>query len=309
MPHAHLNSTSRSELLEAFRSHYQRFERSVNDAVMNSADTVVLWRLGDDLDQYISLVTEASLIVYPAYSLMTVLGKYSTLFMAAEHDIIVQSLAIMRNDVRQQYEQTVNESHHGHPMIMETIHTGQRGRPSLQIDREFLQWAYSLRSISSIAHFLGVSRGLVRQQLVEHGIAEPQLQPFMLSVDYTDDGDSGADGNEDVLDPSGDVSSTTSPSDNMSFTTSYTSPQSAISDNELDDLVIRLRRHFRRAGVTMLGGMLQRLGYRISRERITQSLVRIDPVQRVFQRIQIRRRVYSVPGPNSLWHHDGQHGM
>jgi hypothetical protein len=36
----------------------------------------------------------------------------------------------------------------------------------------------------------------------------------------------------------------------------------------------------------MLGGMLQRLGYRISRERITQSLVRIDPVQRVFQRIQ-----------------------
>jgi hypothetical protein len=237
------------------------------------------------------------------------LWKYSTIFMTAEHGTIMQSLAIMRNDVRQQYEQTLNESHHGHPTIVETIHTGNRGRPSLQIDREFLQWAYSLRSISSIAHFLGVSRGLVRQQLVEHGIAEPQSQPFMLSAEYTDDGVGG--GNDDVLDPSGDVSSstrTTPPSDNMHFTTSYTSPQSAILDNELDDLVIRLRRHFRRAGVTMLGGMLQRLGYRISRERITQSLVRIDPVQRVFQRIRIRRRVYSVPGPNSLWHHDGQHG-
>jgi hypothetical protein len=104
------------------------------------------------------------------------------------------------------------------------------------------------------------------------------------------------------------VSSTSSPSDSINLTTSYTSPQSAISDNELDDLVIRLRRHFRRAGVTMLRGMLQRLGYRISRERITQSLLRIDPVQRVFQRILIRRRVYSVPGPISLWHHDGQHG-
>jgi hypothetical protein len=90
-------------------------------------------------------------------------------------------------------------------LIVETIHTGQRGRPSLQIDREFLQWAYSLRSISSIAHFLGVSRGLVRQQLVEHGIAEPQSQPFMLSAEYTDDDGSG--GNDDVLDPSGDVSS------------------------------------------------------------------------------------------------------
>jgi hypothetical protein len=65
MPHAHLNPTSRSELLEAFRSHYQRFERSVHDAVTNSSDTVVLWRLGDDLDQYISLVTEVSVTVFP----------------------------------------------------------------------------------------------------------------------------------------------------------------------------------------------------------------------------------------------------
>ena len=77
--------------------------------------------------------------------------------MAAEHDIIVQSLAIMRNDVRQQYEQTIIESHHGHPVIVETIHTGQHGRPALQINCEFLQWAYSLQSISSITHFLGVS--------------------------------------------------------------------------------------------------------------------------------------------------------
>lgn len=304
MPPAHLNPTSRSELLEAFRSHFHRFERSVHDVVTNSADTVVLWRLGDDLDQYTSLVTEVCVTIALWNSLMTMLRKYSTIFMAAEHDTIMQSLAIMQNDVRQQYEQTISESHHGHPTIVETIHTGQRGRPSLQINREFLQWAYSLRPISSIAHFLNVSRGFVRRQLVEHGIAEPQSQPFMLSAQYTDDGDS-----DDVLDPSGDVSFPTSPSDNMYFTTSYTSPQSAISDTELDDLVVRLRRHFRRAGVTMLGGMLLRLGYRISRERITQSLVRIDPVQRVFQRIRIRRRVYSVPGPNSLWHHDGQHGM
>lgn len=57
-----------------------------------------------------------------------------------------------------------------------------------------------------------------------------------------------------------------------------------------------------------MDGMLRRLGYVIQRERIRQSLIRIDPVQRVFERIRIRRRVYSVPGPNALWHHDGQHG-
>ena len=65
MPHAPLNPTSGSELLEAFQRHYQRFERSVHDAVINSADTVVLWRLGDDLDQYISLVTEVCVTVFP----------------------------------------------------------------------------------------------------------------------------------------------------------------------------------------------------------------------------------------------------
>lgn len=79
MPHANLNPTSRSELLEAFRNHYQRFERNVHDAVTNSADTVVLWRLGDDLDQYISLVTEVSVTVTPRYSLMTMLRKYSNI--------------------------------------------------------------------------------------------------------------------------------------------------------------------------------------------------------------------------------------
>lgn len=35
----------------------------------------------------------------------------------------------------------------------------------------------------------------------------------------------------------------------------------------------------------------------------------IDPVHHVFQHIRIHRQVYSVPGPNSLWHHNGQHGF
>ena len=47
----------------------------------------------------------------------------------------------------------------------------------------------------------------------------------------------------------------------------------------------------------------------MQRERIRASLLRIDPVQHVFKCICIRHRVYSVPGPNALWHHDGRHGM
>jgi hypothetical protein len=54
--------------------------------------------------------------------------------------------------------------------------------------------------------------------------------------------------------------------------------------------------------------MLRHLGHRVPRDRVRESLLRIDPVQRVFERIRFHQRVYSVPGPNSLWHHDGQHG-
>ncbi|KAJ3513257.1 hypothetical protein NLJ89_g3052 [Agrocybe chaxingu] len=84
---------------------------------------------------------------------------------------------------------------------------------------------------------------------------------------------------------------------------------STISDRDLDDLIIRLRFHFQRAGISMLDGMLRRLGHRVQRERIRQALLRIDPVRRIFERIRIRRRQYSVAGPNALWHHDGQHGL
>jgi hypothetical protein len=90
---------------------------------------------------------------------------------------------------------------------------------------------------------------------------------------------------------------------------SFTSPLSVTTDEQLDAVILEMRSHFRRAGVSMLDGMLRNLGLRIPRARIRQSLLRIDPVRRVFERIRIRRRQYQVPGPNSLWHHDGQHGV
>ncbi|KAJ7727773.1 hypothetical protein B0H16DRAFT_1331371, partial [Mycena metata] len=78
---------------------------------------------------------------------------------------------------------------------------------------------------------------------------------------------------------------------------------------ELDSLLLQLRTHFRRAGISMLDGMLRRLGHRVQQDRIRESLCHINPVHRVFQRIQIRRRQYYVAGPNSLWHYNGQHGL
>ncbi|KAJ7664653.1 hypothetical protein DFH06DRAFT_918240, partial [Mycena polygramma] len=177
------------ELLNAFRERYHRYETIVHEAIANSADAVVLWRLGDDLNQYLGLINEA------------------TIFPEAELQLILHNVGAMQNDVRLQYNQAVDQSHQGHPVVIETVQTGSRGRPSYEIDPDFLQWAYSLRSTSSIARFLGVSRATVRTALLAHGIAPQESAPVPEIA-------------------------------------SYTGPLSTISDDELDNVLIRLRRHF-----------------------------------------------------------------
>ncbi|KAJ7318081.1 hypothetical protein DFH08DRAFT_917574 [Mycena albidolilacea] len=169
------------------------------------------------------------------------------------------------------------------------------------------------RSTASISRFLGVGRTTVRNALLEHGIAQPQESPFQ-QVDPPSPEDTNPN-DDDILDPDLPIPSAGEfPPEVQNMvpssqpTTSFTGPVSEISDDELDMLLLRLRTHYRHAGLSMLNGMLRRLGHRVPTERVRQSLLRIDPVRRIFERIRIRRREYRVLGPNSLWHHDGQHG-
>lgn len=86
------------------------------------------------------------------------------------------------------------------------------------------------------------------------------------------------------------------------------SHQDSISnDSELDAIISSLHELYPAAGETMLMGALRGMGLRITRHRLRASIRQVDPVQRLFERIRIERRVYSVAGPNALWHHDGQH--
>lgn len=92
----------------------------------------------------------------------------------------------------------------------------------------------------------------------------------------------------------------------LSRLTQYTT----ISDTELDVLVESFVSNFPTAGQKTLAGHLSTLGYRIQRFRIRESLYRVDPwgVQRRSRRL-LHRRKYKVPGPNSLWHIDGNHKL
>ncbi|KAI1781796.1 hypothetical protein LXA43DRAFT_907695 [Ganoderma leucocontextum] len=275
-------------LLYAFRLEYQKFEQTIRSAFENGSDTIVLERLGDRLSEFLHLVHE-----------------HASIFDPDEFQTIVINITAMCADI--------------------------------YIDPEFLAWAYTKRSISSIARFLGVHRHTVKRCLIEYGIvaandplpedapggSSESAQPPMPSMNEAPISESDdllpSQPPDDILDPTLPISSSF-PNDlhnsisNLPSTVSNPGPQTqyyqviGLNDDDLDQLLIVLRSHYHRAGVSVLDGMLRALGYHVTRERLRQALVRVDPVRRVFERIRIRRREYKVAGPNALWHHDGQHG-
>lgn len=57
-------------------------------------------------------------------------------------------------------------------------------------------------------------------------------------------------------------------------------------------------------------GQLARRGVILQRARIRASIHRIDPINTAIRRsVALRRRVYHVDGPNSVWHIDGHHKL
>ena len=55
---------------------------------------------------------------------------------------------------------------------------------------------------------------------------------------------------------------------------------------------------------------LLRLGIPVQRQRLQLSIHRVDPVNISLHRTAtVRRRVYRVAGPNSVWHLDGNHKL
>ena len=85
---------------------------------------------------------------------------------------------------------------------------------------------------------------------------------------------------------------------------------SDISDEDLDSLVIRFVATFPNAGQNTLAGYLQSCNLRIQRQRIRDTMARIDPEGTALRtRNILHRREYRVQGPNSLWHIDGNHKL
>lgn len=85
---------------------------------------------------------------------------------------------------------------------------------------------------------------------------------------------------------------------------------SDISNEDLDIIVSNIYKDFPNCGIRRMKGFLTSRGIRVQWQRVRSSLWRIDSegiLLRTMQLNLVNRRHYSVPGPLSLWHLDGNH--
>lgn len=82
----------------------------------------------------------------------------------------------------------------------------------------------------------------------------------------------------------------------------HISKYSTLSDAELDRVVSEILSQAPRSGETLVVGSLRSRGLTVKRERLRDSIMRVDPISRLLRRRRcIKRRKYNVAGPNYLW--------
>lgn len=75
-----------------------------------------------------------------------------------------------------------------------------------------------------------------------------------------------------------------------------------LANQRLDEHVRDILKSTPSVGLSLMRGALRARGLNIQRERVRESMNRVDPVSRTVHHTQfITRRVYNVRSPNSLW--------
>lgn len=83
-----------------------------------------------------------------------------------------------------------------------------------------------------------------------------------------------------------------------------------ISNNDLDDIIISIKRDFPKDGEVLMRSHLLRMGIKVPRQRLRDSIHRVDHENTVSRRSTVvRRRIYSVDQPNSVRHLDSHHKL
>jgi hypothetical protein len=162
---------------------------------------------------------------------------------------------------------------------------GTRGRPRKEINPEWLARMSSMRDKTGISSLINLSTRTIRRRQLELRLYNPGVAPAQRLLQ--------ADGTYDVV-----------------YNGQPGTRRNNFTEDEVDALVTSHLDIFPNFGRSMIIGSLLSSGQHLTREQLRASYNRLQggPTQ-TFSDRRIHRRSYHVAGPNSLWHHDGQHGM
>ncbi|PIL36082.1 hypothetical protein GSI_01742 [Ganoderma sinense ZZ0214-1] len=210
-------------------------------------------------------------------------SQHQRVFPPSEYTTLQDSLTRMVADLDQACHQSIDPPDADPLQVVQIVRTGRRGRPPKKIQRQFLQFALEMRGPAAIARLLNCSSRHVRHEALRLGLAMPGDPVFSSTTD--------AEGNH------------------IRQHTMSTAPVSTLTDDELDQALIAMLASFPHFGRKLIASNLRSQGHRVPDARIRSSYLRVRGVPAAFgQRIIVRKK-YQVPGPNSLVHHDGQHGL
>ena len=83
-----------------------------------------------------------------------------------------------------------------------------------------------------------------------------------------------------------------------------------VSDPDLDAVVEKIVHGAPSCGTIMVWGQMKSYGINVSRRRVCESLLRVNPSGVEMRRTtSVTRRSYCVASSNALWHIDGQHSL
>lgn len=76
-----------------------------------------------------------------------------------------------------------------------------------------------------------------------------------------------------------------------------------LSDQQLDEVIVSIKQDHPNDGEVLMQGHLLRQGIRVPRQALRNAIHRVDHTSVVARkRSVVRRRIYSVPHPNCVWH-------
>ncbi|KAF7346893.1 hypothetical protein MVEN_01441500 [Mycena venus] len=222
-----------------------------------------------------------SLQVGEVLRLLQAAEQHRTAFSSAEYTVLQQSITAMVQQLDEARYLSSDPPDAPDVVVSQRVATG--GRPCIEIDPEFLAQAIQLRGPAHLASVFRCSACTVRRRLLHHDLSEPGQHV------YND-----------------------TPQADGTIARSYTStsrPVSTLTDSELDALLTSILEVFPDFSRRMLMGRLKSAGHHVPRDRITASYLRVHGTPGRFGVRSIHRKPYKAAGANSLWHHDGQHGL